>query len=65
VWKEKYDFQQVNLLNRADNVRVGTEILSGLVQQFGTHEGIRRYQGLGPGGDGLYVEKILNLAGRK
>jgi hypothetical protein len=66
IWKDKFDFTKTyNLFNLHDNVQVGTEILSGLVQQFGTHEGIRRYQGLGPGGDGLYVEKILSLAGRK
>lgn len=65
AWKDKYDFQKVNLLNKNDNIRVGSEILSSLVVQYGIEEGLRRYQGLGPGGDGMYVEKILRLAGRK
>ncbi len=69
IWKDKYDFQsKYNLLNLYDNVQVGSEILSGLVQQYGVTEGIKRYQGLGIGCetcDGQYTEKILRLAGRK
>ena len=66
AWKDKYDFSgRINLLNRRDNLQVGTEILAGLIKQFGVPEGVRRYQGLGTGGDQFYVEKILKLAGRK
>ena len=65
-WKDKYDFaQKINLLNTRDNLQVGTEILSGLIRQWGQTEGIRRYQGTGSGGDEFYVSKILSLAGRK
>jgi Transglycosylase SLT domain len=66
AWKDKYDFSgRINLLNRKDNLQVGTEILAGLVKQFGLAEGVKRYQGLGPGGDEFYVSKILKLAGKK
>lgn len=68
-WKSKYDFGgKVNLLNRHDNVKVGTEILSKLVQQYGVVEGLHRYNGLGEGCetcDPGYAAKILSLAGRK
>jgi len=67
-WKNQYDFGgKVNLLNRHDNVRVGTEILSKLVQQYGTAEGLHRYNGLGQDCatcDPSYAAKILSLAGR-
>jgi hypothetical protein len=69
IWKNQYDFEgRVNLLNRQDNLRVGTEILAGLIAQYGVPEGIKRYQGLGQNCetcDGAYPSKILNLAGRK
>jgi Transglycosylase SLT domain len=68
-WKDKYDFSgKINLLNRKDNLQVGTEILSGLIKQFGVAEGVRRYNGVGQGCescDGQYVSKILILAGKK
>jgi len=68
VWKNQYDFEGVNLLNRRDNLKVGTEILAGLTEQYGISEGVRRYQGLGrdcESCDGAYTSKILNLAGRR
>ena len=66
AWKDKYDFQgKINLLNRKDNLQVGTEILGSLVKQYGLQDGVRRYQGVGSGGDEFYVSKILKLAGAK
>ena len=68
VWKDKYDFSRTNLLNSGENMQVGFEILAELIQQYGTYEGVRRYQGLGIGCetcDGQYTEKIFRLAGKK
>lgn len=68
VWKSEYNFEDVNLFNRRENIETGTEILSNLIEQYGVYEGIRRYQGTGEGCptcDAGYVPKILNLAGRK
>lgn len=66
IWKDKYDFTgSVNLLNRQDNIRVGAQILGGLVKQYGVAEGVRRYQGTGETCDtcdGRYTSKILSLA---
>jgi len=68
TWRTEYDFSEVNLLNQHDNLQVGTEILSGLVRDYGVQEGIHRYNGLGvncASCDSTYVIKILSLAGRK
>jgi hypothetical protein len=68
IWKDKYDFAgRVNLLNKADNTEVGVGILAGLVSEFGTAEGLRRYNGVGVGCDtcdGGYTSRILALARR-
>lgn len=68
VWKPKYDFGgKVNLLNRDDNLRVGTEILAPLIKQYGVVGGLARYQGLGtssPSFDAGYTDKIVVLAGK-
>lgn len=69
IWKAKYDFTgKVNLLNRDDNLRVGTEILAGLVKQYGNAGGLARYQGMdttSPAYDPAYIGKILTLAGKR
>ena len=69
VWKDKFDFAgKVNLLNPADNLHAGAMILGSLIKQYGTLEGVRRYQGDGVGCatcDDFYVPKILALAGRR
>ena len=66
IWKANYDFGDVNLLNRRDNLRVGTEILAQLVSRYGEREGLHHYNGLGtncPTCDASYTSKILILAG--
>lgn len=69
IWKDKFDFAgDVNPFNKQDNIRTGAKILADLVSQYGMADGIRRYNGLGVGCDSCdagYVEKILNLSGRK
>ena len=68
VWKAKFDFTHVNLLNPAENLHAGATILSDLIKQYGVAGGVRRYQGTGvacPSCDDSYVPKILALAGRK
>lgn len=68
VWLSKYDFaDKINLFNREDNLRVGTQIEAGLISQYGTVDGVRRYNGIGVGCDGCdagYASKIMVLAGR-
>ena len=69
VWGTKYDFSgTVNLFNEEDNVRVGAEIMAGLIHQYGTLDGVRRYNGTGTDCgidcDGQYTTKILTLAHR-
>lgn len=64
VWKDKYDFQKVNLFNHCENLKVGFTILADLIRDNGAYEGIRRYQGTGPNGDPNYEDKILKLTGR-
>ena len=68
VWKSGYDFSKVNLLNPSDNLRVGTEILAGLVSHYGLADGLHRYNGTGVGCktcDADYAPKILALARRE
>jgi hypothetical protein len=69
TWNGKYDFAgTVNLFNRDDNLRVGTQIEAALISEYGVAEGIHRYNGLGidcAGCDPGYTSKILSLAGRK
>lgn len=69
IWNTKYDCTKTyNLLNRHDNIQVGTSILAENIQKFGVTEGVRRYQGTGtdcPTCDGAYTDKILRLAGRR
>ncbi len=68
IWREKFDFEgQINLFNREDNLLVGARIEAGLIQQYGTNEGIHHYNGMGvdcSGCDLNYVSKILKLAGK-
>jgi hypothetical protein len=68
VWKSKYDFAAINLLNPAENLHTGGEILGGLIKQYGVAGGLRHYNGMGEGCptcDDNYVPKILALAGRR
>lgn len=65
IWNSEYDFTQVNLLNPRENVEVGMSILGQSIFSYGVIEGLHRYNGLGKGGDPVYVEKILKLAGRR
>lgn len=66
TWKNTYDFEhQYNLLNPEDNLRVGAAILSGLVKQYGTAEGLHRYNGLGADGDPSYAGKIESMEARR
>lgn len=69
VWKDKFDFAgTVNLLNREDGLRVGTQIEAGLITEFGIEGGLRHYNGMGTLSadyDAGYTNKILALAGRK
>jgi hypothetical protein len=68
IWKNKYDFSKVNLMNPDDNLRVGTTILAELVRQYGLRAGLHRYYGTGNSGiylDGSgYAERVLALAGK-
>lgn len=69
IWKDKFDFAgDVNLFNRQSNLRVGAQILAGLINDHGTAEGLRRYQGTGVDCatcDMSYTSKIIALAGRR
>lgn len=63
--KTEYDFAQINLLNRKDNLRVGAEIEAHYIQQHGTAGGITSYQGMAKGCascDDQYTSKVLKLA---
>lgn len=68
VWKSKYDFSKINLLNADDNLTVGTTILASLVKQYGLRSGLHHYYGTGSSGiylDGSgYAERVLALAGK-
>lgn len=68
VWKSKFDFTRVNLFNPDENLHVGATILSDLIKQYGTINGLRRYNGLdiqSPAYDSGYVSRIITLAGRR
>lgn len=68
IWSTHYDFSgTINLFNEEDNIRVGSEIMAGLIQQHGTAEGIQLYNGAGvgcPTCDAGYSARILTLAHR-
>lgn len=67
IWKNKFDFETVNLLNPQDNVRVGATIMAGLIHEHGLARGVQLYNGAGVGCetcDGGYSNKVLALAGR-
>jgi soluble lytic murein transglycosylase-like protein len=69
IWKDHFDFAgDVNLFNRDANLRTGTKIEAGLIQEYGISDGVWRYQGIGVDCstcDSGYTSKILTLAGRK
>lgn len=69
IWKSEFDFAgDVNLFNRDTNLRVGSKILAGLINDHGVTEGIHRYNGTGTdcaGCDPGYTTRILALAGRR
>lgn len=69
IWKDSYDFEkQYNLFNPSDNIHVGAAILAGLIKQYGTVNGLRRYNGLGvdcTACDAGYPDKITALAARR
>jgi hypothetical protein len=70
VWHGKYDFAgKDNPMNAKANLRVGSEILSGLVEQYGKRQGLQRYLGTGTDDGaitpGSYASKILTLAGER
>lgn len=66
IWNKRYDFENtVNLFNTRDNLRVGTEILAGLIKQYGLADGVRHYNGMGTdcaACDPGYSSRILSLA---
>lgn len=66
VWKNEFDFTQVNLFNPYQNIRVGTNIMGRLTQQHGHMEAIRRYQGTGtgPGVNLNYTKDVKKLEGK-
>lgn len=49
IWKDKFDFSNINLLNEHDNIETGAQILSDSIRNYGLNDGIRRYQGIGTG----------------
>jgi hypothetical protein len=64
---KEYDFNQVNLFNRKENLRVGAEIEAGYIRQHGTAGGVTAYQGMAKGCDSCddnYASKVLGLAGK-
>lgn len=61
IWRGKYDFATVNLFNPEDSLRVGTEILAGLIAKHGARGGLRRYNGAGPDAE-VYADRVLALA---
>lgn len=69
IWKGSYNFaEDYNLLNPHDNLRVGATIEAGLIKQYGTINGLRRFNGLGVGCDTCdtsYPDKITTLAARR
>lgn len=65
TWSKTYDFSHYNLLNREDNITVGTMILANYVKTWGVNGGVTRYQGLAVGCttcDAQYTHKVLVLA---
>lgn len=66
IWKGSYNFEHdYNLLNPADNLKVGAAILAPLVKQYGVPNGLRRYNGTAtasPDYDATYVDRITTLA---
>lgn len=59
IWKNRFDFSEVNLFNPQENISVGTKILSELVQQYGEQEALRRYQGVGAPSNVNYTSQVL------
>jgi soluble lytic murein transglycosylase-like protein len=67
VWKKKFDFTKVNLFNQEQNLHAGGVILSEMIKQYGTANGLRHYNGMDTTSDaydGGYVSKIVTLAER-
>lgn len=59
VWQTKFDFSQRNPFNKENNIEMGCAILADLVNQYGEKEALRRYQGLGVGGNPNYVSDVI------
>ena len=67
IWNKQFDFSKVNLFNPEENMNTGTQILSSLIKQYGTKNGLIHYYGTGIDGNfsGVaYADKILQLAGK-
>jgi soluble lytic murein transglycosylase-like protein len=65
VWAGKYDnFRDKNLLKAEDSMEVGSEILAENIRQYGTRDGIRRYNGSGLDAE-AYAVKVIQLAGTR
>jgi hypothetical protein len=68
VWKTRFDFTTVNLLNPAENLSTGGKILSDMIKQYGISGGLHHFNGMGSdcaGCDPGYSERIMNLAARR
>jgi soluble lytic murein transglycosylase-like protein len=64
VQAEKFaQFRAINLFNPEDSMRVGTDIMSDMIHQYGLHGGVSHYNGSGPDAD-AYAVKVLMLAGK-
>jgi soluble lytic murein transglycosylase-like protein len=65
VWSEKYgNFRTINPFNPEEGMRVGCDILSANVKQYGLRSGVAHYDGVGPEAD-EYGAQVLALAGVK
>lgn len=68
IWKAKFDFSAINLLNQNDSLHTGGPILADMIKQFGLNSGLRHYNGMGEGCptcDDTYVPRIIALAAGK
>lgn len=65
IWASRYNnFRDKNLLKAEDSMEVGSEILSQNIKTYGTHQGIRRYNGAGPDAE-AYAIRVMMIAGVK
>jgi hypothetical protein len=60
-WGRQYNFTKNNPFDAETSLRIGTEILTGMIAKHGRDKGVEKYCGEGPEAR-KYAKKVLELS---